>query len=190
MKLVVGLGNPGRRYANTRHNLGYWVVDALAERWATQVSQQKFNGLVGRAGHNGQEVLLLKPTTFMNRSGEAVLAAQQFYKLPLDDLLVVLDDLALPVGRLRIRASGSDGGHKGLADILRRLGSHEVARMRIGIGPAQTGETVGYVLGRARPEEESLLKRTVETAAEAVMCWIREGVDNAMNKYNSSPNPA
>lgn len=190
MKLVIGLGNPGRRYAKTRHNLGFWVVDALAKRWATQVSQQKFNALIGRAGHDGHEVMLLKPTTFMNRSGEAVLAAQQFYKLPLEDLIVILDDLALPVGRLRIRAGGSDGGHKGLADILRRLGSQEVARVRIGIGSSQHSETVSHVLSRADPEEEAALTQAVETAAQAVMCWISEGADSAMNKYNSSSKPS
>ena len=184
MKLVVGLGNPGRRYAKTRHNLGHQVVDLLAERWRVEVGQKRFSGLVGRASFGGQDVMLLKPTTFMNCSGESVLAARQFHKLPLDDLMVVMDDLALPVGRVRVRQGGSAGGHKGLLDILGRLGSDEVARIRIGIGSADRDGTVEYVLSRADEDETARLAEGVATAADAVAVWIREGVESAMNRFN------
>ncbi len=184
MKLIVGLGNPGRRYAETRHNLGYQTVDLLARRWNVAVTREKFSGLVDRASVGGQEVMLLKPTTFMNRSGESVLAAWQFYKLPLSDLMVVMDDLSLPVGRVRVRRSGSAGGHKGLADIIRRLGSDEVARVRIGIGPADRDEAVDHVLSRADEDDAPLLAEAVAVAADAVTCWIREGVESAMNRFN------
>ncbi|MBN1341179.1 MAG: aminoacyl-tRNA hydrolase [Phycisphaerae bacterium] len=190
MKLVVGLGNPGRRYAKTRHNLGYQVVDVLAERWRADVTQQKFNGLLGRARCDEHEVVLLKPTTFMNRSGESVLAVRQFFKLALEDLLVVMDDLDLPVGRVRVRGNGSAGGHKGLGDIIRRLGSDEITRVRIGIGSTSDRDTVNYVLGRADEQEEALLAGGVSAAADAVTCWIRGGTERAMNEFNGLPTPA
>jgi PTH1 family peptidyl-tRNA hydrolase len=189
MKLVIGLGNPGRRYAGTRHNMGYQTVDLLAERWGVGVTQQKFSGLLGRAGFGGHEIVLLKPTTFMNLSGESALAVRGFYKLDLSDLLVVLDDLDLPVGRVRVRQSGSAGGHKGLGDIVRRLGSNQVARVRIGIGSADRGETVGHVLSRANQEEASLLGEGVGKAADAVECWIRQGTEIAMNRFNGPSAP-
>ncbi len=189
MKLVVGLGNPGRRYAKTRHNLGYQAVDLLADRWGVSITQQKFNGLIGSATYAGHDVLLLKPTTFMNASGESVLAIRQFYKLPSEDLMVVLDDLDLPVGRVRVRAGGSAGGHRGLGDILRRLGTDQIARIRIGIGKTGKDQTVRHVLSRADEQEESQLAEAVATAADAVMCWIREGVEDAMNRFNGSDRP-
>lgn len=187
MKLVVGLGNPGRKYAGTRHNLGYDTVDCLAERWGVGVAQQKFSGLIGRASCGGHDVVLLKPTTFMNVSGESVLAVRQFYKLSLDDMLVVLDDLDLPAGCIRVRAGGSSGGHKGLADIVRRLGCDEISRIRIGIGSVGRGRTIGHVLSRAGDDEAVLLARGVETAADAADCWIRQGTEVAMNRFNGQP---
>ncbi len=190
MKLVVGLGNPGRRYAGTRHNLGYQTVDLLARQWNADLTQERFRGLVGRASVGGQDVLLLKPTTFMNCSGESVLAASRFYKLALTDLVVVLDDLDLPVGRVRVRAGGSAGGHKGLTDISRRLGSDDVARVRIGIGRSDRSGAIDHVLSRADDEENALLARGVETAAGAVVCWIHEGVESTMNRFNGLPAPS
>jgi len=190
MKLVVGLGNPGRRYARTRHNLGYRTVDLLAERWNAAVTRERFSGLAGLGSFGGQEVMLLKPTTFMNRSGESVLAARQFYKLPLDDVMVVLDDLDLPVGRVRVKRGGSSGGHKGLADILRRLGTNEIARVRIGIGSAGGRETVDHVLSRASEEQSADLDQAVAVAADVVESWIREGVEQAMNRFNGPLGPS
>ena len=190
MKLVVGLGNPGRRYAKTRHNLGYRTVDLLAERWGASVTRERFSGLAGLASFGGQEIMLLKPTTFMNRSGESVLAARQFYKLPLDDVMVVLDDLDLPVGRVRVKRGGSSGGHKGLTDVLRRLGTDDVARIRIGIGSAAGRGTVDHVLSRADEDESVVLDRGVAVATDVVVCWIREGVERAMNRFNGPSDPS
>jgi PTH1 family peptidyl-tRNA hydrolase len=187
MKLIVGLGNPGRRYAKTRHNLGYRTVDQLAERWHVAIEQENFSGRVGRASYAGHDVLLLKPTTFMNLSGESVQAALQFYKLPLDAVLIVMDDLDLPIGRVRIRGRGSAGGHKGLADILQRLGSDEVARVRIGIGSADRDRTIDHVLSPADEDQTALLDQGVMMAADAVMCWLREGLESTMNTFNGLP---
>ncbi len=187
MKLIVGLGNPGRRYAETRHNLGYRTVDELAKRWGIDVGREKFSGIVGQGHHGGHDVLLLKPTTFMNRSGESVLAAGQFYKVPLSDTIVVVDDLDLPVGRIRVRPDGSSGGHKGLADIIRRLGDDGFARVRIGIGPAHRELTVEHVLSRATEEEAPVLEEAVVKAADAVSCWVRLGIQESMNRFNGPP---
>jgi PTH1 family peptidyl-tRNA hydrolase len=187
MKLIVGLGNPGRRYVRTRHNLGYRTVDLLASRWSIDLTRERFSGLAGLGRYGEHDVLLLKPTTFMNLSGESVLGAWQFYKLSLADLMVVVDDLALPVGRVRVRSGGSVGGHKGLGDIIRRLGSQEFARVRIGIGPAVRGETVGYVLSPAAEDEAPLLSQAIATAADAVECWVREGIEESMNRFNGPP---
>ena len=153
MKLIVGLGNPGRQYERTRHNLGFMVADLLASRWSISLAI-KGSGAFGRGSIAGQPAGLLKPMTYMNRSGQAVLEVVQFYKLPLSDLLVISDDLDLPVGRVRMRAKGSAGGHKGLGDIIQRLGSDEFARIRIGIGRPDRGDAVDYVLSPFRPDEQ------------------------------------
>jgi len=187
MKLIVGLGNPGRKYAQTRHNLGYQVMDLLAQRWRIEVHREKFNGLFGSGRWAGQDVALLKPTTFMNRSGESVLAAKQFYKLPPNEVLVVLDDLALPIGRIRVRPDGSSGGHKGLEDILQRLGTLELARVRVGIGAAEPGRTVEYVLSPVAEDEAPLLIQALTSAVDAVECWVRDGIQECMNRFNSPP---
>lgn len=186
MKLIAGLGNPGPRYAASRHNIGYLVVDALARRWGTEVArlEARFDGQLGRVPRAGEEVLLLKPTTFMNLSGRSVAAVVRFYKLGAGDVLVIHDDLDLEVGQLRIRASGSAGGHKGLMDVCRQLSTLDVARLRLGIGKVHPDATVDYVLGRFRPEEGPLIAAAIEAAADAAECWVREGIAAAMNKYN------
>lgn len=183
MKLVVGLGNPGGRYERSRHNLGFRVLDALADRWRIDLSRQRFEGLTGDGLIAGQPTLLLKPLTFMNLSGRSVQAAVAFYKLPTDAMLVVVDDMDLPVGRLRLRASGSPGGHRGLEDISRRLGTGQYARLRIGIGrPRQ--EAVSHVLSGFAPEEEPLIATAIQRAADAVECWLQAGIAEAMNRFN------
>jgi len=184
VKLVVGLGNPGKRYEATRHNLGFMVVDKLASRWNVGRFAERFRGWFGTTQVRGVAVGLLKPATFVNRSGEAVLQAMQFYKLEMSDLLVVTDDMDLPPGRIRIRPKGSAGGHKGLADIIGRLGSDQFARLRIGIGKPTDGDAVEFVLSRFLPEEVPAIERAIERAADAVECWITEGLDAAMNRYN------
>ena len=185
MKLVVGLGNPGRRYEGTRHNIGYAILAELARKFGAGVPKARFHGAVVEADLNGQKALLLSPTTFMNLSGTSVQEAKSFYKLADEDLLVVCDDLNLPVGKLRFRARGSSGGQKGLEDIIRRLGTEDFPRLRIGVGTAPEGwDWADYVLGKFTPEELPEMERAVGLAADAVAVWAREGVEFCMNQYN------
>jgi PTH1 family peptidyl-tRNA hydrolase len=184
MKLVVGLGNPGSQYAETRHNVGYQVVDRLSERWGIPCRREKFRGLIGEGHACGVSVLLLKPTTFMNHSGQAVGEAWRFYRLEVGDLLVILDDMDLPLGRIRLRPAGAAGGHRGLSDIILMLGRDDFARVRIGIGGSTRNEAIEHVLGRFEPEELPHVEPTVGRAEEAVECWMTEGIEQAMNRYN------
>ncbi len=184
MKLIVGLGNPGTKYAATRHNVGFRVADLLAARGGIDLPQEKFHAWFGRGTIAGTEVVLMKPTTFMNRSGQAVVAAGRFYQLPPDDLLVISDDTALPLGKLRLRRSGGAGGHNGLQDIIDRLGTEDFARLRIGID-APVGERVGFVLSRFADPDEKRMTEACERAADAVECWLTQGIDQAMNRYNA-----
>ena len=190
MKLIAGLGNPGPRYAESRHNVGFLVVDELGRRWSCEVGKfdRDFEGLIGQTRRSGEDVLLLKPATFMNLSGQSVSAVARFYKLAPEQVLVVIDDLDLPTGQLRLRADGSAGGHKGLADILRHLGTTEVPRVRIGIGRVQKDATVEYVLGRFSPQERPAIEAAVRDAADAVEMCLSHGLTAAMNKYNRRPN--
>jgi peptidyl-tRNA hydrolase, PTH1 family len=185
MKLVVGLGNPGRRYQATRHNVGWAVLAELARRFGTPPARTRFHGETVEADLNGQKALLLSPTTFMNLSGVSVQEAKSFYKLPNEDLLVLCDDLNLPVGKLRIRANGSSGGQKGLEDIIQRLGSEEFGRLRVGIGAAPDGwDWADYVLSKFASEELPEIERAVGLAADAVAVWARDGIETCMNQYN------
>jgi PTH1 family peptidyl-tRNA hydrolase len=186
VKLVAGLGNPGPRYVQTRHNVGYLVVDELARRWDVSVEkyERRYEALVGQGQVAGQRVLLVKPQTYMNLSGGSVLAVQHFYRLDFADLLVVCDDLDLPVGRIRLRAGGSGGGQKGLENILLRLASNDVPRLRIGIGKVDRSVTTEYVLGRFAPDERERIDEAVATAADAVECWLDKGIEAAMNRFN------
>lgn len=186
MKLIVGLGNPGPRYESTRHNVGFRVADELAGRWKVDLGREQFHGWAGSAVVGEERVLLLKPTTFMNRSGQAVQAAGRFHRLEPADLLVISDDFALPLGRLRMRARGSAGSHNGLSDIVNRLGSEEFARLRIGIG-GPVGDPARYVLERFADAEEPIVRQVVLRAADAVECWLARGVEAAMNEYNGLP---
>lgn len=187
MKLIVGLGNPGKTYERTRHNVGFRVVDILASRWGLGMTSEKFHAWFGKGDARGESVVLLKPTTFMNRSGQAVLAAGRFYRLEFADLLVVYDDVALDLGRLRIRKKGSAGGHNGLGDVIERLGTDEVCRLRIGIGKPMGSQTQ-YVLSRFEPDEDDRMAPALVRAADAVERWISEGTDAAMNAYNVAAN--
>jgi PTH1 family peptidyl-tRNA hydrolase len=189
VKLIAGLGNPGRRYAGTRHNLGYAVIEELARRWSVDVSryEAKFEGQLGEAQVAGERVWLLMPTTYMNLSGRSVGAVARFYKLEPAEILVICDDLDLPVGALRLRPHGSAGGQRGLTDVLRNLSTDEVPRMRLGIGKVHRSATVEYVTSRFEPDEVPLAEQAVRTAAEAADCWVRRGVEAAMNEYNRKP---
>ena len=184
VRLVVGLGNPGPEYAETRHNLGFKVIEALDEALGIEVKQRKFNARLGEGRHWDKKVILMKPWTFMNRSGESVAAAVGFYKLDVHDLMVVVDDMALATGMLRIRASGSAGGHNGLADIIEKLGTDAFARCRVGIGAHRSAEAVEHVLGRPESEEKPVLNRAIGRARDAVLCWLEFGADKTMNESN------
>ena len=190
VRLVVGLGNPGRRYERTRHNVGFRVVDALGEQW--QASSRPahdavvYDARVSESGCESQRVLLAKPQTFMNRSGQSVVALVRYYRVAVEDVLVVLDDIALPTGQLRARPDGSAGGHKGLADILQRLSTQDVARLRIGVGePPSEMAAEDYVLGKFSPNEDDTIEEAIAAARAAVTDWIAEGITPVMNRYNA-----
>ena len=185
MKLIAGLGNPGSKYDDTRHNVGFRVVDALAERFGEKVRRKKFNALTEEVHAEDTKLLLMKPQDYMNRSGHAIATAAGFYKLGPVDVLVVTDDMALDVGRLRIRAKGSAGGHNGLKDIIARLGSDDFARLRVGIGDSGRMDAADYVLSRFSAEERAIVDNAVQTAVDAICCWLRDGVDIAMTRYNA-----
>ncbi len=186
MKLVVGLGNPGAQYKGTRHNVGFEVHSRLAARFATATPRARFQGETVEATIAGQKTLLLTPLTYMNLSGASVLAARDFYKVENADLLIMCDDFNLPMGKLRLRAKGTSGGQKGLEDVIRRLGTDEIARLRIGIGVPPPGRDVtGYVLGRFTTEEQAEIHPMLDKAADAAVAWVEQGIGPAMNQYNA-----
>lgn len=186
MKLVAGLGNPGRKYEQTRHNVGFHVAAKLAERFGQSTPRSKFRGEVVEASIGTEKLLLLCPHTYMNRSGSSILAARDFYKLELAELLVVCDDLSLPLGKLRIRAKGSSGGQNGLGDIIQRLGSDEFPRLRIGIeSPPPGWDAADFVLSKFSKDDRAEIDVAVSRAADAVECWVREGIESCMNQYNA-----
>jgi PTH1 family peptidyl-tRNA hydrolase len=188
MKVVVGLGNPGQEYQKTRHNVGFRVVAELASRHGGGRPQSNFEAEVVDVVIAGQKTLLFAPMTYMNLSGRSVRQLIDFYKVPLDDLLVVCDDMNLELARLRLRRSGSAGGQKGLGDIITRLGTEDFARLRIGIDrPPGRMDSVDYVLGRFRKDEVEPIEHAVLAAADAVELWIREGIATAMNRVNAPP---
>ncbi len=184
MKMVVGLGNPGKRYQGTRHNVGFAVVEALALRPGAGGFQTRFDADVAEMVDEGEKVLLLKPTTFMNLSGRCVRQAVDFYGLPLENLLVVCDDFALPLGKLRFRARGTHGGHNGLRDIQSHLGTTAYSRLRIGVDAPGAGEAVDHVLSRFRAAERPIITDAIALAAQSVAYWVRQGIEKAMNRYN------
>lgn len=185
MKLIVGLGNPGRRYEGTRHNVGFAVLAELARTFGSGAAKSKFHASVVEADLDGQKALLVSPVTYMNNSGICVQEAKSFYKIPDDELLVLCDDLNLPVAKLRFRPRGSSGGQKGLEDIVRRLGTEEFPRLRIGIGaPPEGWDWPDYVLSKFTKEEIPEIEEAVRRAAGAVALWAREGTECCMNQYN------
>lgn len=189
-KLVIGLGNPGKEYAGTRHNVGFDVVDRLADRHKAAAPKSKFSGLLSECESNGTRMLLLKPMTYMNLSGRSALEAVQFYKLdPGTDMLVVVDDLALPCGTIRVKPDGSSGGHNGLTDIGMKLGSNYWARLRIGIDAPGRVPQAGYVLGRFTPDQQPLVDRALADAVDAAETWAQRGVDEAANRFNRKVTP-
>ncbi len=186
VRLVVGLGNPGPEYAETRHNLGFKVIEALEDALGIEVRHRKFSARIGEGRRGGAKVVLMKPWQFMNCSGRPVATAVGFYKLDLRHLMVVVDDRALKPGVIRVRAKGSAGGHNGLADIIEKLGSDEFARCRVGIGQCPGDEAVGYVLGRPQPQERPLLNEAILRTRDAVLYWLDHGIEKTMNEFNKS----
>jgi PTH1 family peptidyl-tRNA hydrolase len=184
IKMVVGLGNPGKKYFDTRHNIGFRVIDSLAELLKIEVKKKRFNGCLGSGEFADKKVILLKPMQFMNCSGQVVATATGFYKLALSNLLVVTDDMALPPGRIRVRMKGSAGCHNGLADVIEKLSTENIGRLRIGIGPSNEKEAYDYVLSKPTESEEPLLDEAIAKARDAVLCWIEYGIRATMNKFN------
>lgn len=184
MLVVVGLGNPGKEYKGSRHNVGFEVVDRVAREYGAEVTRRRFRSRIGEAATEAGPVLLVKPQTYMNDSGRAVQAVVAWNRLELDNLLVVCDDLDLKPGRVRVRRKGSSGGHKGLQSIVAALGTTGFARLRVGIGRPAAMPPIDYVLGRFTAAERTVVADAIERAAEAVRCWAVEGVDACMNRFN------
>jgi peptidyl-tRNA hydrolase, PTH1 family len=186
VKIIVGLGNPGREYAATRHNLGFMVVDEVTRRLAATERRNRFRSDLVEAFDGGEKVVLLKPRTYMNLSGSAVREAINWYKVPIEDVLVVVDDIDLPFGSTRLRAKGGSGGHNGLKSIIAELGLDTFSRMRIGIGRGAR-HTTRQVLTRFTSDEERVLPAVLGTAADCVLEWERQGIISAMNRCNRAP---
>lgn len=184
-KVVVGLGNPGPRYAGTRHNVGFAVIDGLAASPSASRFQSRFQAQVGEVFEGEQKVLLVKPETFMNLSGRSVRQVMDFYQVAIEDLLVVCDDINLPLGKLRARARGTHGGHNGLRDIQSHLGTTEYARLRIGVDAPGQADTADFVLARFRPAERPVIEEAISLALQAVSVWAREGIAECMNRFNA-----
>ncbi len=186
LKIIVGLGNPGKRYVNTPHNIGFEVVDYLARRWSGKWKRSlRFKADIAKVTSGSEQILLVKPRTYMNNSGQAVGAIMRFYKLLPDDLIVVLDDVAIDLGRLRIRGKGSSGGHNGLASVIAHTGTDKFVRVRVGVGRQKAGDDlVRHVLSPFPAEDEKAVSNTVARAADAVCTVVEFGVETAMNKHN------
>ncbi len=186
IRTVVGLGNPGRQYQRTRHNLGFLLVEALVARWQAGEPRQAFHSWLWEARPGGRRVLLAAPQTFMNRSGLAVAELTRFYKLPPSQVMVALDDLALPPGKIRLRPGGSAGGHNGLADVIRALGTDQVPRLRMGIGAVPGPmQGVDYVLGKLTEDELAAARQAIDQACLAVEDWLENGLEPAMSRHNA-----
>ena len=189
--LIVGLGNPGNRYRETRHNVGFACIDLLSQRWGIPVNDRRRTTVLGQGYWNGQPVVLAKPRTFMNLSGESVAYLMTRFGARPTELIIVHDEMALPLGRIRLRAQGSDAGHNGIKDIIRTVHSVQFPRLRIGIGPPDSGSgSVDHVLGRFEAEEQDTVKTSIARSADAVECLLTDGIGIAMNRYNTDPKPA
>ena len=185
MRVIVGLGNPGKEYEKTRHNAGFCVIDHLLDKLNISLDQDDFKGHYTIYRHNGEKIIIVEPQTFMNLSGECVSALMSFYKVSPDDLLVVHDDLDLPFGKLRLRTSGSSGGQKGMGNIITLLGTQNIKRIRFGISNNKQIDTADYVLGKFPKEDEEILNQTIDKASEAILYWLDEpDFNKVMSKFN------
>ncbi len=186
MKIVVGLGNPGRQYAGTRHNVGFALIDLLAASPHAGRFQSRFQAQIAELHEDDLKLLLVKPETFMNLSGRCVRQILDFYQVEASDLLIVCDDINLPLGKLRARAKGSHGGHNGLRDIQNHLGTADYARIKLGVGdPGENTDAADYVLARFRPSERDVIDEAIRLTAQAVVVWAQRGIDACMNEFNA-----
>lgn len=184
MKLIVGLGNPGVRYENTRHNAGFMVLDKIAKELNIQIDKEKFEGKYAKVKINGEDIILLKPETFMNNSGFSVRSCMDFFKLTNADLLVIYDDLDLPVGKIRLRQKGSAGGHNGIKSIISCTMGNEFDRIRVGIGRDPQIPVVNYVLSKFKKEEEKELEKSIDESAQAAIYFMNHSFADTMNRFN------
>ena len=184
LKLIAGLGNPGKEYENTRHNVGFEVVDMLAAGFGEKIKTKKFNSLITAIDIQETRLFLVKPQDYMNRSGDAIALVRGFYKIELEDVLVITDDMALEPGKIRLRGKGSAGGHNGLKDIISKLGSQEFARLRIGIGKSPYPDSRNYVLGRFSSDERELIDKSLDNSVLCIKRWLKDGIDRAMTEFN------
>ncbi len=185
MYVVVGLGNPGRKYSNTKHNIGFELIDYISREKGVRVSKLKHKALLGEFSYKGERVVLVKPQTYMNLSGDAVLSIVNYYKLPIENLIIVYDDVDIPLGNVRIRKSGSSGTHNGMKDIIYKLKDDGFPRVRIGIGKERNMDLKNYVLSSYSKEEVPVMEEAVETAYKAILAFVEFGIDRAMNDYNT-----
>ena len=184
MKLIVGLGNPGKKYEHTRHNMGFEVVDLFSDLSQIDVDKGVFHGLLGRGNVFDEDVMLFKPQTFMNLSGTAVREIVSYFKIPLEDVIIIYDDMALQPGRIRLRLEGSSGGHKGMQNIIDMLGTEQIKRIRIGIGEPEDDDNIDFVLSKPIKEEQELIDVAIKDAVEALKETLKSGFERAMNKFN------
>ncbi len=184
MYIIAGLGNPGSKYENTRHNMGFKAIDAMASEFGIDVNRAKFKGLIGEGRIGSEKVILLKPQTYMNLSGQSVREIMNFYKIPEENLIVIYDDFDLPIGSIRVRKSGGPGTHNGMKSVVQELGSRKFPRVRVGIGSSD-GSTIQFVIGEVGKDEQQILNEAAEAAASAAADIIRIGIENAMNIHNT-----
>lgn len=183
MKLIVGLGNPGKKYEHTRHNMGFDTLDLVNETLKIKIDSNKFDGLFGKGKFNDEDIVLLKPQTMMNLSGLAVKHIMQFFKIKQEDILVISDDMALAPGKIRLREKGSSGGHKGIQNIIDNLGSDEFKRLRVGIGEPKF-DSIDFVLSKPKGDEADLINKAIKKASEAILDYLANGFHHAMSKFN------
>lgn len=184
MYIIAGLGNPGSKYENTRHNMGFKAIDAMASEFGIDVNRAKFKGLIGEGRIGTEKVILLKPQTYMNLNGQSVREIMNFYKIPEENLIVIYDDFDLPIGSIRVRKSGGPGTHNGMKSVVQELGSRKFPRVRVGIGSSD-GSTIQFVIGKVGKDEQQILNEAAEAAASAAADIIRIGIENAMNIHNT-----
>lgn len=190
MYVIAGLGNPGKKYETTRHNMGFLVLDEFADRHGIKVTKIKHKALIGEGRIAGEKVLLVKPQTYMNLSGESLREIVKYYDVPVENLLVIYDDMDIPTGAIRIRKKGSSGSHNGMKSVIYQLQSDGFPRMRIGIGKTSGEDWKDFVTGKVSKKEADVLTETIKKAAEAVDCILEDGIDIAMNRFNTGKKPA